>query len=723
MSRLLKFLLIGLAAVLVLMLGIAVAVLLLFDPNDYRDEIAAEVETRTGRTFSIDGELGLRVLPCCAVAIDDTRLGNPPGFDDPDFASVRAVRLGLQLWPLLLERRVVIDEVTLDGLDVKLLRRADGTANWTFDGNEEAAAEAEEETADATVEPLELSVAGVNITDAAIEFRDAAEGTHVIVEDLDVQSGPVAVGEPVDIDVSLTARDVPSQASVTAAFGARLRVTEDLSQAELMDMDAKADIAGPDLPAATVAMRATALRADLDSGAVEVNDVVSNITTAGVRLDIVAKGRVAAEQTALTGTLAVPEFSPREVLAELGQPPVETADPAVLGEMELVAVWSLNGERLEVTDLSLRLDDSSVTGTLGTRLGSQAATQFNVAVDVIDLDRYAAPAPESEQSTGGGTGEGSELPSDALRDLDVDGLFTIGQLTMGGLTLQNVVAKLTAKNGLLRIDPSTADVYGGRYEGALQLDVRGDVPQVSFMQTLNSVQAGGMLADLYDTDNLQGLLQASFNGSGSGRTTTELMRGLQGSVALDLDDAVYKGADVWYEIRKSVARIKGKPSPKAPADPQTQITALGFAGQLADGILRSDQLVGEIPFIRVEGTGAFDLLDNQLDYRLRARMLSRPTFPDADDLADLERVTIPITVTGDATAPTIGIDLEELAKDAAVQKVQDRLLKKLGIDEPAATEGEPTGGDTGSNATDQQPDSRDEARDALKKGLRDLLDR
>ena len=28
---------------------------------------------------------------------------------------------------------------------------------------------------------------------------------------------------------------------------------------------------------------------------------------------------------------------------------------------------------------------------------------------------------------------------------------------------------------------------------------------------------------------------------------------------LDLDEAVYKGADVWYEIRKAVARLKGKP--------------------------------------------------------------------------------------------------------------------------------------------------------------------
>ncbi len=170
-----------------------------------------------------------------------------------------------------------------------------------------------------------------------------------------------------------------------------------------------------------------------------------------------------------------------------------------------------------------------------------------------------------------------------------------------------------------------------------------------------------------------------------------------------------------------MALLKGKPQPAAPPDPQTQITELGFAGRLADGVLRSDRLIAEIPFIRVQGGGVFDLLQNQLDYRLQARMLSRPNFPDADDLADLEKLTIPITVRGDATDPKIGIDLEELAKDAAVQKVQDKaeekLLEKLGLSEPEAE-----GSDAGEGAETEPPSERDQARDLLKKGLRDLFD-
>lgn len=717
MSRLLKILLAVIAVVVVLVLGIAVAVMLLVDPNEYRGEIAAVVEEQTGRAFSIDGELGLRVLPCCAVAIDDTRLGNPAGFDEPDFASVSSVRLGLQLMPLLFEQRIVVDEVTLDGLTVNLLRLADGSANWEFDtGATAQEAPAEPEAAEA--ELPELSVAGVNISGARLEYRDEQAGTHVAVEELNVTTGPVAANEPIDIDASVRVRDFGSDATIDGAFTSGFMFSTEGAVAELMSVDSKLDIAAPDLPEGgmAVTMRGAAIRADLNSGAATLEDIVATVNAAGVTLDLTAAGSVQGEEIALSGKVTVPSFSPRDVLAHLGEPPIETADPTVLTAMEMTSDWSLGSERLAVESLRMQLDDSQIAGELSTNYASASDTRFNFELDAIDIDRYLVPAEEEAAASGGEVAPDTEIPIETLRGLDVSGRAAIGELKMGGLTLQNVAANIDAGDGVVRIDPSSADVYGGRYEGTVRIDANGDAAKVALKQTLSQVQTGGILQDLYETENLQGLLQANIDAAGSGRTTNELMRSLKGSVVLDLDDAVYQGKDFWYEIRKAVARIKGKPAPETPADPQTQITALGFAGQLSDGVLRSDKLIAEIPFLRVQGGGALNLLENQLDYRLNAKMLSRPNFPDADDLADLERLTIPITVKGDTADPTIGVDLEELAKDAAVQKAKDKILEKLGLDEPADA------ADTEGNATDQG-EKKDDARDLLKKGLRDLFDR
>jgi AsmA protein len=715
MGRLLKIVLALLAALLVLMLGAAAVALLLVDPNEYRDEIETLALAQTGRTLTIDGELGLRVLPCCSVAIDDMRLGNPVEFDDPDFASVRSIRLGLRLLPLLFQQRVVVDEVVLDGLTVNLLRRADGVSNWEFETA--AAPDAPPVDADASTTSLpELSVAGIRIDEASLVFRDDTAGTHVAVDELSVSTGPVAMGEPVTFDATLRVRDLVSQASVSAALKALFLL--DGNVVSLSKFASTTTVSAPDLPggSARITLSDGAIRADLESGRISLDGIATQIAAAGVELGIGVSGSIEGDAMALSGTLGIAPFSPRKVLATLGEPPIETTDPSVLSSAEAQADWSLTAERIDVSALHVKLDDSTITGGLGVRYGGPVAMNFTVEIDAIDVDRYLPPATEEAATGEATTAEPEPLPVETLRDLDLEGRAAIGRLVAGGLTLQNTLAVVRARDGLIRIDPSSADVYDGRYKGQLSLDVKTDVPKLSFTQSLESVQAGGILADLYAAENLQGRLQARIEGNGRGSTADELLGGLRGSVEFDLEDAVYTGADIWYEIRRAVALAKGKAGPAVPAEPQTEITALGFAGTLEDGVLRSNRLIAEIPFIRIGGGGTFDLVQNRIDYDLQARILSRPDFPDADDLADLERITIPIEVTGDAANPRINIDLAELAKNAAVEKGKERLLKKLGLDEPDEA------ADNTSDAT-AEPDARDEARKLLKKGLSDLFKR
>ena len=91
MIRLLKILGIAIAVTLVLAVVAVVVIPLVFDPNDYRDKIAAMIEQRTGRTASIDGELTISVLPWLGVETGAMSLGNAPGFGDAPFAQIDAV--------------------------------------------------------------------------------------------------------------------------------------------------------------------------------------------------------------------------------------------------------------------------------------------------------------------------------------------------------------------------------------------------------------------------------------------------------------------------------------------------------------------------------------------------------------------------------------------------------------------------------------------------------
>ena len=80
MSTVLKAAAIAIAVVVALFAALIVAVTVLVEPNDYRPYIVDAVEDATGRAFTLEGDLGLTLLPCCSVSLGEAALAAPEGF-------------------------------------------------------------------------------------------------------------------------------------------------------------------------------------------------------------------------------------------------------------------------------------------------------------------------------------------------------------------------------------------------------------------------------------------------------------------------------------------------------------------------------------------------------------------------------------------------------------------------------------------------------------------
>jgi AsmA protein len=104
-------------AVALLVIG-AFSFLLLFDPNDYRDDIAVEVKLATGRELIIEGDVEVSIFPWLAIEIGRTRLGNGAGFGDEPFASFERASLSVRLMPLLLGGDLRVGTADLDSLQL-----------------------------------------------------------------------------------------------------------------------------------------------------------------------------------------------------------------------------------------------------------------------------------------------------------------------------------------------------------------------------------------------------------------------------------------------------------------------------------------------------------------------------------------------------------------------------------------------------------------------------
>lgn len=616
-------------------------------------------------------------------------------------------------------------------LDTRLTDHADGTT-----GTLALRAQA---TLDPSLERLEL---------AAPAFTIAASGGAVPARQLDLELAAATLGIDFAGDTrfdfgglggKFTLKELTDMAGDASgelsAAEARL-VVGPSTELALPALEAKVTVAGKDIPGGkiTTALKVTGVALDVDKLHGSIEGLTADVAGLGARLALTGGGRLAGSGASLDGTLALEPVSPRSLLAVLREPEPRTADPKVLTRLAGNARWALGDDNLQLSGIAAELDDTKLTGAIGITDFDQPATRFDLKLDAIDLDRYLEP--EAEQAAGGGEGAGKaaagaeDIPVDTLRDLRLAGRLRAGKLRYAGIDLADVDGKLVAANGRVRLDPLTARVYGGEYRGTIGIDATAAQARLTLDQQLSALQVGQALQALFQNDRLSGALTGHITATGTGNTSDALLRTLAGNVALSLADGVYLGTDLWHEIRSARARIRGDALPAAPASPRTPITALELGGAIRDGVLASERMFADIPFIRVSGAGRLDLVGKAMDYRVQAKVVEKPVFEDGTSLGDLAGLTIPITLTGALDKPKVGVDLKGLAAGVATQKLRARLLKKLGGDEPAPVPGEaapaPAPGEAApgtepAGPQPAQPAPEEKPRDALKRSLRDLL--
>src|SRR5690349_10810171 len=225
MKRLLKILGITVGAIVVLFIVAGVAVSLLFDPNDYKDEITAAVQNATGRQLTLDGDLELAVFPTIRIAVGGATLSNAPGFGDQPMARIGSATLSLALLPLLAQR-IEVSQARLEGLELNLARNRAGANNWQdLGGGGKSQEPAPADGGASAPANLDIGIDAIEIDNAHIVWNDAATGSRWELTDFGMTAEDFGLGErfPLHMDFALAGADVAvkvdadMQATITLA--------------------------------------------------------------------------------------------------------------------------------------------------------------------------------------------------------------------------------------------------------------------------------------------------------------------------------------------------------------------------------------------------------------------------------------------------------------------------------------------------------------------------
>jgi len=665
------------AAIVTLFVVAAIAFYLLFDANDFRDRIATSVKDETGRELVIDGDIGLRVFPWLAVDVGHTTLGNAEGFGDEPFAEFDRAQLSVRLMPLLFGNEISIGTAALDGLRLNLAVNARGVGNWEDlapDDNEAAVAEPGPSAAGA-----KLDISGVRLTDAALTYADAQSGDRYALSAVNVSLGRIAGdGSPIPVEGGLHFDVQPGDISGDIELDTVLSYDGDSGLLALEGLDVGGMIDG-------IATAPTELRFSTDGIEVRTGEQVVSMETVelsilGVTLEAeILEPMSYASSVQPYAAIKVDEFSPRSLMTLLGIDAPATADPSALSRVSLEALARVRTNAIELSDITLELDDTSFTGTLGVPRSAAGSYRFDLKGNAINLDRYMAPADESTADAAAAETP-VEIPVDMIRPLKAQGNLAIATVEVGGLTLENTVLGLNVADGRLRMHPISAALYGGSYNGDVRIDAAGAVPVLSVNETVAGVDLAKLAGAMFEQDNITGSINGNFKLSGQGADLGAIQQSLSGNMSFDLKDGTYEGTDVWYELRRARALLKQETPPEPVLPARTKFSSVSATGVVTNGVLQNDDFVAELPFMELTGRGSVNIPAGTVNYSLSARVFEKPegmAGASAEEISDLTKAVIPLKISGPLAGPSVAPDVEQLLRQQVEEEVKDKLDKAL----------------------------------------------
>lgn len=377
-----RWLLAAACGLFILALAGVIAIVWLVDANRFRPEIERRFTEATGRDLQLIGDIDLKFFPWLALSTGTAELANLPAFTDPVLARWREGRVGVRVLPLI-RGELVIDRIRFVGLELNLEKRADGAANWEFGRTSGEGA---------TALP---DIAGVELRDATIRYRDT--DIEATLEDLDVTVEAVREGAPI--------------------------VVRDLTfDGEVQDVG--------------FSLRAARLSFDPVAAAVEAPALT--ITSGGATLEAAASGTLT-PAPALSGQFSLRTDDLRGALESAGLKVPPTADPDVLGELEMQGSWVYGTSGAIVDPLTIVLDDTRLTGRLQRGPAADAVVEFDLRGDRIDLARYLEPDDvESEPFT---------FPLSLLRALPARGVLVLEEAEIGEVVAREITLRAESAGG------------------------------------------------------------------------------------------------------------------------------------------------------------------------------------------------------------------------------------------------------------------------------------
>jgi len=341
---------------------------------------------------------------------------------------------------------------------------------------------------------------------------------------------------------------------------------------------------------------------------------------------------------------------------------------------------SLAGDRFNIERLAMRGRPSKIDGKGTITSVSRLEGNIEAKADPLDLDELMTIA-SAFTSTSGGTSEkrGSATP---MR-LTVALTATNGQFAT--YTFSDVSTTIQLGTGTVSLSPLAMRSFGGNFNGSLNVDTRGSVPQLRLSGRVDGLDVASLMKANGTAGGITGTLGGTVTLSASGSDATTVLQTAHGTIAA----AIVNGTIEHLDLVRTVVLAFGKPSGVPPEGSGSAFTRLGGTFALANRTVTCDNLSLTSRDFDVNGRTKLQLSSGALDAHGDVALSPELTAQAGTDLRRYAqqdgRVIVPAIVAGTIDRPRVSVDVQAAAGRAFQNEIQRRtksifegLFKKKG---------------------------------------------
>ena len=716
MSKILKYVLLCIAAVVGIAVVGIVYIVLTFNPNDYKAQIIQAVKDDTQRNLHLDGNIKLSFFPNIGASLGNISLSE---FNNQkEFVSIESARVSLALLPLL-RQQVIVDEVVVSGLKATLVKHKDGSTNIDDLLGKDGSSQTQVPQKGDASSPIKFDIDSVLVEKVNFSYLDETSGAEYAIKDLTLKTGRIANGVPSKIYLSVGLQANQPELDMVIQFETILTFDLNKSKYQLQDMALQANGVALDFSELNIAAKGD-VNADTMVQGFSVNNFELNTILRGTFGNVVAnlslpelksnKQSFAASMlnldvdieqseqafkvnlnSPLSGDIKTQQFNLSDLRVAVNATGDKLPNKSVNSEMKGRVQLDNLQESLQA-NFAGGLLQSQIKAKVGVKGFANPAIKFDVALDQLDADLYL---PKSDSKSTASTSQQPEQPLDltALKTLNLEGSLRIDSLKAANVKVAKLRVGVKVRNGQVNISPLSANLYQGSTAG--KITVNANTSSFTINQQLKGIDVEPLLKDAaeLELELAEGKGNILLDLSTQGATVSALKKALNGNVSVNLTNGAIKGINLTKLVEGVQNLSKDTRSQTLGVDKseKTEFSEFKANFRVKNGVAHNDDLAMKSTVLRLTGNGDIDVGNDSMDYNANVILAKTPQGRTA---------TLPVIVSGPFDALKFKVNYGALFVDAAKQKIK---AKKEEV------------------TAKVKADAKAKVQDKLKSGLKDLF--